>query len=180
MWYLLSFGGAQESMGVTLAVTHSFGDMEPVEATSCSQARNPIGAIETPTHPQNLQSKMYPVYKKCRHGGWNRLSEWPTNNWPNVRVRANPMGKHQSLTLLMILCYVCRQESSMAILWEALPSSWLRQMQTPTAKQWVELGSSYGRIEGRIVGPEGNKNSTGRPTESTNLDPWDSQRLNHQ
>ena len=30
-------GGAQESMGVTLAVTHSIGDMEPEEATSCSQ-----------------------------------------------------------------------------------------------------------------------------------------------
>ena len=28
--------------------------------------------------------------------------------------------------------------------------------------------------------PEGDKNSIGRPTESTNLDPWDSQRLNHQ
>jgi hypothetical protein len=30
--------GTQESMGVTLAVTHSIGDMEPEEATSCSQA----------------------------------------------------------------------------------------------------------------------------------------------
>ena len=30
-------GGVQESMGVTLAVTHT-GDMEPEEATSCSQA----------------------------------------------------------------------------------------------------------------------------------------------
>jgi hypothetical protein len=30
------------------------------------------------------------------------------------------------------------------------------------------------------VGPEGDRNSTGRPTESTNLDPLGSQSLNHQ
>ena len=29
-------GGSQESMGVTLAVTHRIGGMEPEEATSCS------------------------------------------------------------------------------------------------------------------------------------------------
>ena len=36
----------------------------------------------------------------------------------------------------------------------------------------MELGNSYGRIEERTVGPERDRNSTGRPTESTNLDPW--------
>jgi hypothetical protein len=35
----------------------------------------------------------------------------------------------------------------------------------------MELGDSYRRIGGRIAGPEGDKNVTGRPTESTNLDP---------
>jgi hypothetical protein len=30
-------GGTQEPMGVTLGVTHTTGDMEPEEATSCSQ-----------------------------------------------------------------------------------------------------------------------------------------------
>jgi hypothetical protein len=59
-------------------------------------------------------------------------------------------------------------------------SSWLRQIQTPTAKQWIELEDSYGRTGERIVGPEGDRNSTGRPTESTNLDPWSSQSLNRQ
>lgn len=52
-------------------------------------------------------------------------------------------------------------------------------MQTPIAKQWMELGDSYGRIGGRIAVPEGDGNSTGKPIESTNLDPWGSQRLNH-
>ena len=35
-------GGTQESMGVTLAVTHSIGDMEHEEVTSCSQAGTPL------------------------------------------------------------------------------------------------------------------------------------------
>jgi hypothetical protein len=35
-------GGAEESMGVTLAVTHSIVDMEPEEATSRSQAGAPM------------------------------------------------------------------------------------------------------------------------------------------
>jgi hypothetical protein len=43
----------------------------------------------------------------------------------------------------------------------------------------MELGDSYGRT-GRIVGHKGDRNSTGRPTESINLYPWDSQSLNHQ
>ena len=33
-------GGGQESMGVSLAVTHSIGNVGPEEATSCSQARS--------------------------------------------------------------------------------------------------------------------------------------------
>jgi hypothetical protein len=39
---------------------------------------------------------------------------------------------------------------------------------------------TYGRIGRRIVGPKKNRNSTGTPKESTNLDPWGSQSLNHQ
>jgi hypothetical protein len=35
----------------------------------------------------------------------------------------------------------------------------------------MELGNSYGRIEGRIAVPKGDRNSTERPIESTNLDP---------
>ena len=51
-------GGAQESMGVTLAVTHNTEDMEPGEVVSCGQAG-------IPTHPQNFQPQTYRVYKKC-------------------------------------------------------------------------------------------------------------------
>ena len=51
---------------------------------------------------------------------------------------------------------------------------------TGIAKHWMEFEDSYGRIAGKIVGPEGDRNSKGRPTESTNMDPWGSQSLNHQ
>lgn len=44
------------------------------------------------------------------------------------------------------------------------------QIETPRAKQWLELGDSYGRIGEMTVGTEGNRNSTGRPEEPTNLD----------
>jgi hypothetical protein len=49
-----------------------------------------------------------------------------------------------------------------------------------TAKEWMELEDSYGRIGGRTAGLEGDRNSTGKPTESNNLDPCGSQSLNHQ
>jgi hypothetical protein len=38
----------------------------------------------------------------------------------------------------------------------------------------MKLGDSYRRIGRRISGPEGDRNFTGRPTETTNLDPWGS------
>ena len=42
----------------------------------------------------------------------------------------------------------------------------------------MELGDSYIGIW--IIGPGGDRNSTGERTESTNLDPWGSQGWNHQ
>jgi hypothetical protein len=45
--------------------------------------RNPSGAIEMPTHPQNFQPKIYPVYKKCRHRGGNR-------DWGNGQPMTGP------------------------------------------------------------------------------------------
>jgi hypothetical protein len=43
-------------------------------------------------------------------------------------------------------------------------------MQIPTAKHWTEIGDSYGRVEGRIEDPEGDRNSIERLRESTNRD----------
>jgi hypothetical protein len=37
----------------------------------------------------------------------------------------------------------------------------------------MELWDSYGRVGRRIEGPKKDRNSTRRPTESNNLDPWE-------
>lgn len=45
----------------------------------------------------------------------------------------------------------------------------------------MEVGDSYGTIGGRrITGPEGDRNTTARATESTNMGLWDSQILTNQ
>ena len=44
----------------------------------------------------------------------------------------------------------------------------------------MELGDSHVRAGGKTAGPEGDRNSAGRLTESTNLDPWGFQRPIHQ
>jgi hypothetical protein len=46
-------------------------------------------------------------------------------------------------------------------------------MQILTAKHWMKVGNPYGRVGRRIGGPEGDDNPIGRPTVSTNLDPWE-------
>jgi hypothetical protein len=42
----------------------------------------------------------------------------------------------------------------------------------------MEFGDTYGRVGGRIEGPEEDGNPTGRTTESTNLDPLSHQAKN--
>lgn len=56
--------GAQESMGVTLAVTYNIGDIEFEEVTSCNS--NNSGVSDRDTNSQNFRPQIYLVYKKCR------------------------------------------------------------------------------------------------------------------
>jgi hypothetical protein len=46
-------------------------------------------------------------------------------------------------------------------------------MQITTAKHWTEVRDSYGRVGGRIQDLGGDRNSTERLIEFTNLDPWE-------
>jgi hypothetical protein len=64
-------------MGAPLAVTHRTGDMEPGKTASCGQAETHWMTV-TPTHLQNFQPKIYPVYKKCRD---------------RIRTKTGEMGK---------------------------------------------------------------------------------------
>ena len=56
------------------------------------------------------------------------------------QLETHPIWESQRLTLLMILCYACRQEPSITVCWETSSSSGWRQMQRRTAKCQVELG----------------------------------------
>ena len=77
--------------------------------------------------------------------------------------------------MLIIFCYTCRQQSSNTVISEAFmqqPIAADKQIQRPTAKHQTELGKSCGRVGGRTEGPKEDRDSTERPIESNNLDPW--------
>ena len=58
-----------------------------------------------------------------------------------TQLESHPKGNNQSLTLLMILCYGCRQESTITVFWEAPPSSWLKHMRYHQSNTRWSLGS---------------------------------------
>jgi hypothetical protein len=90
-----------------------------------------------------------------------------------------PMGEHQTLTLLLMLCCALRQEPTVAVLWEALPASdWDRCRNTAT--HCTEVRNAYGRIRGRTERIERDANPVQRTTVSTNQKPLTSQRWSHQ
>jgi hypothetical protein len=52
---------------------------------------------------------MGPAYKMCRDKD-KAETEGLANQWL-AQIETHPMGKNQFLTLLMKLCYACRQET---------------------------------------------------------------------
>jgi hypothetical protein len=70
-------------MGLTLAVTYSIEDLEPEEATSCSQTGTPVERTKPPTK-FSTQSLFCVQLIQAR---WKeqRLRKQPNNNWPNLR-----------------------------------------------------------------------------------------------
>jgi len=66
--------------------------------------------------PTRLLTQILFRLQEMQMGGVKqRLSKWPTNNWPNLRP-IYLMDKYQYLTLLVILCCACIQETDMAVL----------------------------------------------------------------
>jgi hypothetical protein len=55
----------------SLGHTHSIWDMDPKEATTCSQIETQWSNRDT-KHPQNFQPQIHPVYKNCRNWWWSR------------------------------------------------------------------------------------------------------------
>ena len=56
---------------------------------------------------------------------------------------------------------------------ERLYQQLTEQMQILTANHCTEIEEPYGRVRGRLEGAERDDNPIGRPTVSTNLDPWE-------
>jgi hypothetical protein len=72
---------------------------------------------------------MCPTYKMCRNKD-RAETQGMANPWV-PQLKTHPMGKNQSLTLLMVLCYACREPSKI-VLWEAPPSSQWKDVKTHT------------------------------------------------
>jgi hypothetical protein len=93
-----------------------------------------------------------------------KMREWPTNDWPILRSiqweRANSW--HDSWYPIMLV------DKSLAY-WLLRGSGW-KQMQRPTAKHQAKLRELCERVGHRIE--LAREDTTGRPTESTNLGPW--------
>jgi hypothetical protein len=88
------------------------------------------------------------------------------------------MDKYQSLTLLMILWYVCKRSLEWLSSERLHPAA---DSDADTHSQAVD--GAWGLLwknRRKDCSPKKDRNSTGRPTESANLDPWGSQSLNHQ
>jgi hypothetical protein len=96
-------------MGVFLSMTHNIGNTEPEVASSCSHAGNPA---ERGRH-QPPHKTFKPKFILCtRNAGTGDGAE---TDGRAKQFETHPMGKHQSLTLLVILCYACRQKPSMCL-----------------------------------------------------------------
>lgn len=97
-----------------------------------------------------------------------------------AQLETHPTVKHQSLTLSIIPCYACWQESSITVLWEAQSNSWLKQIEIPTAKHWTEVGDSYERVVKSIKGPERDGNVQKVEWNQLNWTAGSSQSLSYQ
>ena len=93
-------------------------------ATYYSQAGLPVEG--TSTYLRNLHPKICPAYKMCRDKD-GAETEGMVNQCL-AQLETHPMLENQSLTLLMILCYVCRQELSISVSLEVSSSSGYQQM----------------------------------------------------
>jgi hypothetical protein len=115
--------------------------------------RTSSGDKGTSIYPQNLQPKIYPANKMCRHK--DGAKNWETANQWLPQLVIHPMWE-TTLTLLIILCNACRQEEpSITVSGEASSSSGWRQTQRPTAKHQAELRESWGRVGCRTEGIRG-------------------------
>lgn len=76
-------GSAQESMRVTLGVTHCIGDMDPEEDIFYSQAGTLMKHLGTQTHPKTFNPECILPIINAGIGDGAETEELPSNNWTN-------------------------------------------------------------------------------------------------
>jgi hypothetical protein len=107
-------------------------------------------------------------------------TDWKANPWP-TKSGIHPMHAHQTIILLLMPYWACKQDLSTVALWEYhATNSWLRQEQILTANHLIEVRDYCGNVRGRAEGAEGYCNPIRRTTVSTNQDAMSSQRGSHQ
>jgi hypothetical protein len=89
------------------------------------------------------------------------------------------MGVYQTLTLLLMPCYARRQDPSMTVLCEALPSADCDRCRYVQPTVGWDL-DSCGRVRGSIKGAKGDSNSIERPIVLIRWTTGSYQRLSHQ
>jgi len=93
-------GGSQESIGLILAETHSTGDVEPEEVTSCSQAWTPVEQFtHQPTHT-TFNPKSILSTRNAGMGGKN--SDWGNGPTGDPTHEQAPISDTTNGTLLRL------------------------------------------------------------------------------
>jgi hypothetical protein len=88
---------------------------------------------------------MCPLYKIYTHKDRAETGEMANQRLPQIKNHS--MSKKQALTLLVILCQACRQESTITVFWEAPPKEPMeREAETHTQtldEAWEVLEKSW-------------------------------------
>jgi hypothetical protein len=98
---------------------------------------------------------------------WQRRSRYPGNGQTITQPTWDiPHGQAPMPETLKGILLCLQTESQDDSLWEETFSMRQKQIQRPTAKYWLELWESYGRVDGQEV----DSKSIEKCTESANLD----------
>lgn len=114
--------------------------------------------IGTPTNPQNFRLKF--ILPTQNAGKVDGAETEGMAKKQLAQQRPNPMGKHQFLTLLLIIYYSYKQESAIAV-----SAQQLTQIETETQSQTLDRawGLLWKNWRKRMEGPVGDRNSTEGP-----------------
>lgn len=83
-----------KSKEVFLVMIHTIGDIEPGGGCLRWPGEKFVGVIGIPTHQETFNSKPTLSIRNAGIGDKQRLREWPTKNWPNLRSIARESTNH--------------------------------------------------------------------------------------